>query len=170
MGLKLEILLIIGFVFIIGLTTTLKLSNSTSTKQNQSKELEFIDTTFIEVDKEKLQAHSFATYGVRDAGVLRLEHLVYKTDNIKLLLADKGRYLNNVLYLDGNVSLKEINGYLYRSEHAQYNQKTEILEISSPFTAYRNKNIFKGNWLVYDAHKKELNATRIDAIIYTSEK
>jgi len=170
MGLRLEILLVIILVSIIVLTTMVKFSNNENTKQNKSKELEFLDTTFIEVDQEKLQAHSFATYGVRDAGVLSLEHLRYKTDNIKLLLADKGKYVQNILYLDGNVSLEETDGYTYTTEHARYNQQNETLEISSAFIARRNKNIFKGTWLLYNAYSKEVNATRMDAVFYTSEK
>jgi len=170
MGIKLEYILIFAIVLTIGVTTTVKLTNKTNSTLMSKKELEFTDTTFIEVDTEKMQARSYTTYGVREAGVLRLQHLTYHTTNIELLLADHGTYKQNVLFLDGNVSLQEKEGFYYSTEHANYNQKREILHITSAFTAHMNKNLIKGKTLEYDAQKKELNATGIDAVIYTTKK
>ncbi len=170
MGIRLEFILIIVLVITIGITTTVKLTNTKYKAHQSTKELEFIDTTFIEVDREKMQARSFSTHGVRDAGVLRLEHLTYHTGNIELLLADLGTYKKNILYLDGNVSLQEKEGSIYTTEHAKYNQKTEILNITSAFTAQVNKSVIKGNSLEYKAISKEVKATRVDAVVYTTKK
>jgi len=170
MGIRLELVLILVLIMTVGVTTMVKLTNTTQDNLTSTKELEFSNTTFIEVDREKTQARSFSTYGVRDAGVLRLEHLTYHTNNIDLLLANRGMYKANTLYLDGNVSLEEKDGFLYTTEHAKYNQKTEMLDITSAFTAKMHENIIKGKTLHYNALKKEVNATKIDAIIYTTEK
>jgi len=170
MGIRLEYVLILTLLVTIGVTTMVKLTNTTRNELVSTKELEFSDTTFIEVDREQMQARSFSTNGVRDAGVLRLKNLTYHTNNIELLLANDGTYNADTLYLDGNVSLQEKEGFLYTTEHAKYNQKTEILDITSAFTAKMNQNIIKGKTLHYNALKKEVNATKIDAIIYTTEK
>ena len=170
MGIKLEYVLIFAIAVTIAVTTTVKLTNKATGASLTKKELEFTDTTFIEVDTQKMQARSYSTYGVRESGVLRLEHLTYHTTNIDLLLANQGTYKQNVLFLDGNVSLQEKEGFFYTTEHANYNQKTEILHITSAFTAHMNQNIIKGKTLDYDAKKKEANATGIDAVIYTTKK
>jgi len=170
MGIRLEYVLIIALLVTVGVTTMVKLTNTTKNGHTSTKELEFFDTTFIEVDREKMQARSFSTHGVRDAGILRLEHIMYTTNNIKLLLANKGTYKEDILYLDGNVSLEEKDGFFYTTEHAKYNQKTEILDITSDFTAKMNENIIKGLTLHYNALKKEVNATSIDAVVYTTKK
>jgi len=170
MGLKLEYLLLFIIVVTIGATTMIKLTNTTQKARAISKELAFNDTTFIEVNTKQMLARSFSTQGIKEAGILYLDHLNYHTNNIELLLANSGRYENETLYLDGNVSLLEKKGFNYETEHATYHQRTEILEITSPFTAYMNNNIIKGDKLQYNAMKKEVNATNVDAIIYTSKK
>ncbi len=170
MGIRLESVLILMIVVVLTMTTMLKLTDTQNHKNVSNKELEFKHTTFIEVDNIKMRAKAFSTYGIREKGVLSLENLTYHTPNIKKLSADKGRYKENILYLDGNVLLDEKEGFLYSTEHAKYNQKTEILEITSAFEAKMGKNSMKGKRLYYNALKKEANAQMIDAIVYTVDK
>ena len=170
MGIKLEYILIIILLVTIFMTTTVKLTSSMGKIQTANKDLEFINTTFTEVDTQKMQAKLYSPYGVRKSDVLMLDNVNYNTPNIKSLLADKASYSNNILNLDGNVTLTETIGYIYKTEHAMYNQKEEILTITSPFVAYMDKNIFRGNTLIYNAITKEANATKIDAIVYPTEK
>lgn len=170
MGIKLEYIIIFTIILIVTVTTTTKLANKSSNSHFNTKELEFKDTTFIEVDTKKMYARSHCDHGVRVAGVLYLTHLNYHTNNIDLLLANKGTYKKNRLFLDGNISLQEKEGFLYKAEHANYNKTTEILHITSAFTAYMNKNIIHGEDLKYNAKKKEISATGIDALVYTVEK
>ena len=152
------------------MTITVKLTSSMGKVHPVNKELEFINTTFIEVDTKKMQAKLYSPYGVRKDEVLSLDDVKYHTSNVEYLLANKASYSNNILHLDGNVTLLEITGNIYKTEHAIYNQKEEILTITSPFIAYINKNIFKGNTLIYKAITKDVNATMIDAVIYPTEK
>jgi len=170
MVIKLEFILTITILFIVFASTTMKLTDSALEINVASKELEFYDTTFIEVDQEKMRANLFSTYGVRESGVLSLQNLIYHTHNIERLNADKGIYKENILYLDGHVKLKEKEGFIYSTKHAKYNQKSEVLTITSPFVAHRAKNIIHGNSLQYFAATKEMNATEIDATVYTVEK
>ena len=170
MGIKLEYLLLILIVVIIFVTTTVKLTNTESNSTHSNKELEFVDTTFIEVDTQKMQAKLYTPKGVRQNGLLTLNKINYYTPTIDSLLADTGRYKDNILHLDGHVSLKETTGNLYKTEHAIYDQKKEVLTITSPFVAYMDRNIFHGDTLVYNAITKEANATKIDAVVYPAEK
>jgi len=170
MGIKLEIILIIAILFIVFVATTMKLSDRTSKINKMSKELEFYNTTFIEVDQTKMRANLFSTYGVREGGVLSLQNLIYHSHNIEKLTADKGTYQENILFLDGHVKLKEKEGFIYSAEHANYHQKREVLTITSPFVAHMAKNIIYGKSLQYFARTKEMNATGIDATVYTVEK
>ena len=170
MGLRLEWILAVVLVVIVSGVMLLKLSSTSAGNTISAKELEFTDTTLIEVDTTSIQAHSYSTYGVRENGVLILDNLVYHTDTIESLLAKKGRLEGDMLYLDGDVVLQEKEGYRYETQHASYDQKNEILNILSPFTAHRGKNSMLGDTLRYDMRKKEAFGTTINSVVYTSEK
>ena len=103
-------------------------------------------------------------------GIFTLKNLEYSTDTIESLVAKQGRFKGEILYLDGSVVLKEKEGYTYETEHANYNQETDILNITAPFVGIRDKNIIKGNTLRYDTRKKETFGTKIDSVLYTTEK
>ena len=170
MELKLETVLIASIVVIITGSMTLEVERNAKEGSNFTKELEFTNTTFTEVDTNQLQGRAYGTYGVRDSGALSIDNLVYFTETIKYLLADKGKYVGDVLNLQGNIVLEEHQGYNYKTQQASYNQKTEILNVTAPFIATRDKSIIKGNSLIYNTRKKEVFGTDIDAVIYTAEK
>ncbi len=168
MGLK--FVLIIMIVMLISGSLFVELGNAPKQRKAFTKDLEFTHTTFIEVDTQKMQGWAFGTYGVRDKGVLTLDNIVFHTDNIDSLIAKKGKYIKEVLYLDGDVMMEEKNGYTYNTQHANFNQKTEILNITAPFTAVRDENVMQGKTLRYDTVKKEAFGTKVDAVLYTTEK
>ncbi len=170
MGLKLETLIIVVIVAILSGALMVKFSHKLSDEKPFTKELEFTNTTLIEVDTATMKGRSFGTYGVRDAGVLTLHNLKYHTKNIKLLRAKKGTYKGNKLYLDGNITVNQKEGFDYSAEHAVYDKKTKILNITSAFTGIMNQNVIHGYTLRYDVEKKVAFGKRIDAVIYTAEK
>jgi len=170
MGLKLEFVLIVAIVGILAGSLLLKLTRTDTKTEAFTKEMEFTNTTLIEVDTRKVISNSYGTYGVRDKGIFTLKNLIYSTDTIESLVAKQGRFKGEILYLDGSVVLKEKEGYTYKTEHANYNQKTDILNITAPFVGIRDKNIIKGNTLRYDTRKKEAFGTKIDSVLYTTEK
>lgn len=170
MGLKLETVCILAIVVIVTGAMTLEVDKSAKKNVTFTKELEFTNTTFTEVDTQKLQGRAYGTYGIRDNGVLSLDNLVYFTETIKYLIADKGTYIGDVLNLDGNIVLEEKQGYNYKTQQASYHQETEILNVTAPFVAIRDKNIIKGDTLVYNTRIKEAYGTGIDAVVYTAEK
>jgi LPS export ABC transporter protein LptC len=170
MGLRLEIILSTFIVVIIFSIFMLKLTPSFSSTETLKKELEFTNTTFTEVNTEKLQGHLYGTYGVRYKGILSLKNIEYNSETIHKIVADKGTYKGDLLYLYGHVVLDEEEGYTYETEQANYNQKTETLYITAPFVGIRNKNRIKGNTLVYNTRTKKTSGTRIDSVLYTTEK
>ena len=170
MGLKLEFLLVLVIALTSVVTMTTKLTQQNRETEVFTKELEFTNTTFTEVTTEKREGVAFGTHGVRDGGVLMIDNLRYHNESIKLLLADKGTYKGKQIYLDGNVSVHQKSGYDYYTEHAMYDQQSEILYVTSPFVAYMDQNIIHGQTLQYDMRTKEAYATVIDATIYTTKK
>jgi lipopolysaccharide assembly outer membrane protein LptD (OstA) len=170
MGLKLELLLVFVIAMTSMITMTTKLTQQNGGQEVFTKELEFTNTTFTEVTTQKREGVAFGTYGTRDAGVLTIENVRYHNDNIKLLMADRGVYRGKKLYLDGNVTVYRKPGHNYHTEHAIYDQRAEILYVTSPFVAYVNRNIIRGDTLEYHMRTKEAYATVIDATIYTTEK
>ena len=170
MGLRVELILFTAIVFIVGGSFTMKLNSNADKMKPFTKELEFVDTTFIEVDTVKLQARAFGTYGVRDDGVLTISNLIYKTETIKSLLANKGTYMGSIIYLEGDVVMDDVNGYVYETQQAEYDQSSEILNITAPFVATSSENVIKGDTFTYNTRKEEVYGTVIDAVVYTVEK
>ena len=170
MGLKLEFVVIAAIVGIILGTLMIKLDDTSTKVQIFTKEVEFNNTTMIEVNTEMMISRAYATYGVREKGVWTLSNLVYSSDSIESLLANNGRYDNNMLYLDGDVVMQEKGGYKYETQHAIYNQKTEILNITAPFTGVKDKNIIRGKSLKYDTRKKKAYGTTVGTVFYTPDK
>jgi hypothetical protein len=170
MGLKLEVLLILTIAGIVAGSLMLKLGGTDTKSEVFTKELEFTNTMLIEVNTLKSISSSYGTYGVREGGVFTMENLHYSTDTIESLVANRGKFKGNILYLDGAVVLKEKEGYTYKTEHANYNQQNDILNITAPFVGTRDRNIIKGNTLRYDTRKKEVLGTKINSVLYTTEK
>lgn len=170
MGLKLEPVLTVIIGVIISVSLLVELSSTLKKSKAFTKDLEFTNTTFIEVDTQRMQGWLFGTYGVRDKGIVTLDNVVFHTDNIDSLSGKKGKYVKNILNLDGDVVMQEKDGSIYKTQHANYNLKTEILNITSPFTSIRDQNVMKGNTLRYDTAKKEAFGTKVDAVLYTTEK
>lgn len=170
MGIKIEFLLSFAIIVIVIVSLTLKLNDAESKVKPMTKELEFTYTTFTEVDTKKLQGRAYGTYGVRDNGILTIDNLVYQTETIESLVAKKATYMGDTIYLEGDVVLDQTDGYTYATEQAEYNQKSEILNITAPFVATREENIIRGDTLQYDKRKEEAYGTMIDATVYTIEK
>ena len=170
MGLRLEVVLSVIIVGIITMAVMLKLNSSGVELNTMMKELEFTDTTFTEVNTEQMKGHVYSTYGTRSQGALSLENLEYNSETISELTAQKGTYKGDILYLYGDVVLQEKDGYTYRTQQANYNQETEILFITAPFVSTRGKNIIKGKTLKYNTRIKKASGTKIDSVLYTTEK
>jgi len=170
MGVKIELVLFVTVVFIIGGSLTIRLNDSTKGQEKLLKELEFTNTTFTEVDTKKLQSRAYGTYGVREDSILTINNVRYQTENIKSLVAKQATYRDENIYLEGNVVLHDAHGYTYHTQQAEYNQKTEILNITAPFVALKNESTIKGDTLTYNTRNKEAYGTIIDAVIYTIEK
>ncbi|UPT76760.1 LPS export ABC transporter periplasmic protein LptC [Sulfurovum sp. XGS-02] len=170
MGIKLEYILTIAIIGIIAGTLMLKLGNAPATTKAFTKELEFTGTTLTEVDTDNMNSRIYGTYGARDKGVLRVENIRYFDDNIESLSADKGKLEGDILQLEGHVVMKEQGGYTYKTEHATYDKKSEILNITKPFTAVRGQNMIKGKSLEYDTRQKKATGQTVDTVFYTPDK
>jgi lipopolysaccharide export system protein LptA len=170
MGIKLEFVLIIAIVGIIVGSLMLKIRNAPVPTQVLTKEVEFINTILIEVDTENMKSRAYATYGVRDQGVLTLDNIVYLGETIESLSANKARLKGDFLHLDGDVVLQERGGYKYETQHAIYNKKTEILNITSPFVGVKGQNIVQGESMEYNTREKKATGTTVGTVFYTPDK
>ena len=170
MGLKLEFILIAFVAGLIAMALTVKISNARTKVKVQTIELEFTDTTSIEVDTKKTLSVSYGTYGVRDAGVLTIHNMQYHSSEIDMLKSDIAILKGDVIHFDHNVSVHKEAGSDYFTEHAIYNKKTGILNVTAPFKAILNENIMHGDTLRYDTRSKKANASNVDAVVFTVEK
>ncbi len=90
-------------------------------------------------------------------------------DSIESLSANKARLDGDFVYLDGNVVLQEKGGYRYETEHAVYNKKTEILNITSHFTGVKGLNMVQGESMEYDPRNKKATGTTVGTVFYTPD-
>lgn len=165
---ELVLLFIMGAILV--LTFGIKVTDIDIKKQLSGKEIEFTDTTFIEVDMKTVQSIAHSSYGVRADGVLMLDELNYHSSNLELLRAKKGTYRDDKIFLDGDVFVRQKEGFEYRAQHAVYDKAVEILDVTSPFFAKMNENTMQGNSMRYNLRQKEVLARDIAAVIYTAEK
>ncbi len=170
MGLKLEFILIFLVGVILSVALTVKISNESVLKKMPTTELEFTDTTFTEVDTNKTIGVSYGTYGVRDKGILTVENFRYHSDSIRLLRSKTAVYKGDKVYLDHDVVFNQKEGSNYYTEHAVYDKKQKILDVTAPFKAVMGKNIIHGDTLRYWTQRKKAYATNVDAVVYTKEK
>jgi len=169
MGLKLEFLLLAIVAGLITMALTVKIANGHTTVKKQTLELEFTDTTTIEVDTNKTLSVSYSTKGKRDAGILTVNNLRYHTNDILLLSSQKAKFSGDRIYLDRNVTLNKEAGSDYYTEHAVFDKKTGILQITAPFKAFMGRNIMYGDTLRYNTKKKKAFATHVDAVVFTAK-
>ncbi|HHO42224.1 MAG TPA: hypothetical protein ENN12_02585 [Epsilonproteobacteria bacterium] len=134
-------------------------------KENNNRDLEFTNTTLIEVDDTSLLGYTFATYGVRQRNILTLDNVYYKDNNIEKLTALQGVYDTKSLTLRGDVDLYYKDGMRCQSQEAIYYKELSKLEIPTPFVATTPLHIFRGSSLIYDANKRTIKAKEVNALI-----
>lgn len=170
MGIRLEAILSFLIVMILAVTYWIRLETNVETAPAPTKELEFKDMTFIEVDTNKTLGLAYCESGKYENHIWTLYQLTYHTGSINYLRANKGTYIDNMIYMDGNVTFAQKKGYVYKTSHAKYDKDLEELEIYSPFTGTLGKNSVKGDWLLYKTTLKEVFAQKVNAVIYTQKK
>ena len=170
MGVRLEFVLSLIVISLVSVALTFKLDNSNAKKNTFTKELEIKDATLIEVNQEQILGKSFTKSIVSDNKILILKDLTYFADNIEYIQANIAKLDGYMLYLEGNIKVKEKNGYLYETEQAIFNQKSKILNITTPFYATMGENRLEGKRLLYDLKNKKLYARDIKTRFTTSKK
>ena len=170
MGLKLEFVLILLVTVILSVALTVRIQNAKNIQKVNTIELEFHDTTFTEVDTNKTIGVAYGTYGVREHGVLTVQNFRYTNDDIKLLRSKEAIFKEDKIYMNHDVVMHQEEGSDYYTEHAIYDKKTEILDVTAPFKALQGKNIMLGDTMRYWAKEKKVFSTNADAVVYTKEE
>ena len=170
MGIRLEHIISIIVVLILVSFFFINIEQKSQQKSETTKEMTFTDTRLIEVDTQKLLGLAHSRYGVYENKALTLNDIVYHTDKINLLRAQKGIYSGEYLHLEGNVTLDQKEGFDYTAQSATYNQKSQVLTIESPFEAHLNENTISGTNLIYNMKDKTITGQKIKAVVYTLEK
>lgn len=170
MGIRLEhIIAIVTGLIVMGFFL-IDIEPESREKSTNTKELVFANTRLIEVDTQRMLGLAHSRYGEVEKKTLRLYEIVYHTDRVNLLRAQKGTYQGDYLQLEGNVTLNQKEGFDYKAEKATYNKESQILTIDSPFEAHLNENVITGKNLVYEMKEKSATAQKVKAVLYTAEK
>jgi len=169
MAIKLETYLLLAIFTTISFVVLLDNQSTQSivAKQIKSKELEFENTIFSEVNIEKQLTKATVKSAVQIDGVLKLNSVIYSGDKLKSLSANQASYDGNVSTLSGNVVLEQENGAKYTSKKAIYNLNTQLVTIPDNFVSTIGQNIIKGKNLHYSIEQGNATAKDIHAILYT---
>ena len=89
---------------------------------------------------------------------------------INFLVADKGLYVKNILYLDDSVKYTRSDDLLLSSNSVKYDIKNKILSSNIPFKFVKKDTITRGNSFVYDMQKGIIKADKIKTVIRMDEK
>jgi len=164
MAVKIEWILVFMIVAILAFAYDFKVKNSSLQNQTQvSKNLEFYNISFTKVDKKEIQSIIYSRYGVLYGNVLNTYKVNYKDNQIESLKADNAIFVDDYVYVEGNISLYQKDNFSCFTQSAIYNKKLSILNIPKRFVAKLNDNVIKGKNLIYDIQHKLLKASSIEA-------
>lgn len=170
MGIRLEYILSLFVGLVLISFFWVDIEPKTDRVKTHTKELTFMDTRFIEVDTDRILGLAHSKTGEYEKKTLTLNEITYHTDKVNLLRAEKGVYQGDMIFLEGNVTLNQKEGFDYIAQKASYNKESQILKIDSSFKAFLRDNVINGESLVYDMQKKEALGYDVDAIVYTLKK
>ncbi len=145
-----------------------KVKNDKAREKRTTKKIEVFDSVTIEVNATGVDSVLHSDYIVKELDELKLTNITYQGNSAKELKSKYGHTIGDKFYLDVNVTLLQDNGYRYKAQHAMYDKAIALFYITSPYTAYINKNIINGTDLVYDIDNKIAVSENIDAILYTA--
>jgi hypothetical protein len=165
MGVRIEYILVILIILTVIVATKVNVAPADSIVDTGTKELEFRDTTFVEVTTQKREGIAHAAYGLRQNGILTLHKLRYHSGRIKEMSAERAHYRERMIYLEGNVYLLDQKGFRFETQEAVYEREAERIRVTAPFHAYFDANSIAGESLLYDMVSQVLYAEKIDARI-----
>jgi hypothetical protein len=165
MGVRIEYILAVLILLTVVIATRVNLASVNSVTHAETKELEFRDTTFVEVTTQKREGIAYAAYGLRQNGILTLHKLRYRSERIKEISAARAYYREKMIYLEGNVSILDQRGFVFETQEAVYEKPAELIRVTAPFRASFDKNSIEGESLLYDITEQVLYAEKIDARI-----
>jgi len=165
MAIKVEWVLLALIISIMGLSYEFKTTKSKHHKSKSMKDLEFYDTIFSKVDTNGFISKIDTTYGVLESKVLKLKHINYKDKTISKLLANSAIKYDKIMYLEGNVSLFQVDGFEYYTQKAIYDKVKKTLVSPEKFNANKANDYIDGEHLIYHLDKKVAKASNVHAII-----
>ncbi|GEM_PF-2525362 len=166
---RIEGILAVATVSIVGMLFVFRF-DALGVVNNQSvPELIFTNTIYTEVDTNSTLSTATSRYGVQEKERLKLERFIYHSYDLDDLRATVAIFEgDDTIWMEGNVTLKQHDGEIYKTQKAIYHQKTTLLEITVPFEARRFDTVSYGKSMVYNGRTKEMRANTIES--YTQLK
>jgi negative regulator of replication initiation len=170
MAIRLDILLIFG-ISIVVLWGFLGDLNSTKKRvKKETPELVFTNTNFTDVNRTHILSNSFARKGKRVNGILSATEILYRTDTINYMQANRGHYEGEKLFLRGDVFIDQKEGHDYKTDFAIYDTISRKIDVPSEFETIEFNNTVRGKSMVYDLDKEEVQSEGVKALFHIKEK
>ena len=93
-----------------------------------------------------------------------------KKNYFETLLANSGRFEQNLVNLYGNIRYNNSNGVKFQSEEAQYDLQTKVFKTDVDFVLQDNRTITHGTSLTYQTKDGKIYAKNIKSIIEEKNK
>jgi hypothetical protein len=169
MAVKIQWVLIFFIVITLMLSFSLRFDNN-SHESGITKELNFKNTIFTEVDTNGVVSYANVKNGEQTDGVLTMHDISFDKMNDTKVVADKAIYQKDEIILSGNVKINQKNGFAFNSQKAVYNTRNGKITSKDKYNATLNGNILTGNNFSYDTKKSNATSGNIHATLYTQDK
>ncbi|MBA1437436.1 MAG: LPS export ABC transporter periplasmic protein LptC [Epsilonproteobacteria bacterium] len=141
--------------------------NYTSKKMGDIPLLHVTDFTMYELDTQGLKTLMLGGQVYRYADrytIDKIDHTDNSKTHITNLRADFGIYKNDILTLDGNVTLVRDDGVSYVTQHAKYYKKKGLFVGNTDYILTQGKNRLTGTYVDHNnisgkIHSKNIFAT-----------
>ena len=166
MAVRIEYILIVVFalllVAVFGFTPTSRVAISGKSE----KEVQFENFQLFNLREKESSQTIRATSAVKYNTYINFNNVNVRNDLGDMIVSDKARYEDDLLYMNSNVKVSRNNGMKFSTESLNYDLKKKMITTLKPFLLEVNQSTIRGEALVFEVEKNIISAHNINASIW----
>jgi len=167
-----RIILVVAII-VITIVSIYQLQHNTVHKSKNlksSKEVEFSDAKIVEVNRDQIKSITHAKRIYKTKKELLMFGVKFENSFKDILTSHKAIQKAKEIHFYKDVKFLRNSGFTYYTNRAIYNQKSEVLTITTQFKAVRDKDTFYGKSMVYYSDGGYIDAKKVDSILLLEQK
>lgn len=129
----------------------------------EHKKVEIHDAVLREVNASGLLDEYHSKRAVLVGETWRFDGMKMHNPQIRSLEARKARQEKEQIFLEGNVTLRRLDGSVYCAEKVRYDEKKRVLDSIGPFTARKGESYVRGKDFHYELGARRTEAQKVFA-------